>query len=98
MCRSPMCTSRDFLLWPLLTPTDLATALLAEVESRTISIDAGRAAPATAVTARFGVVCFTLGIRTQLPLASTLALKERATRATVGTDLAAGCGCANCTQ
>ena len=86
---SAMCLPRGRLLRPTLPPTYLTTTLLAEVESRTISIDAGRAAPATAVTARFGVICLALGIRTQLLLATTLALEERTAGATVRTTVVA---------
>ena len=95
---SAMCLPRGRLLRPTLPPTYLTTTLLAEVESRTISIDAGRAAPATAVTARFGVFRLAIGIRTQLLLATTLALEERTAGATVRADLIAGYGCNVCTQ
>lgn len=87
-CRSGMRFPRSLLLRPSLPPADLTTALLAEIESWTISVDAGRAAAAAAVTARFGVRA--IRIRTQLLLAATLALKERAARATVRTDAVAG--------
>ena len=93
-----MCLPHGRLLRPSLPPADLTTALLTEKESRAISIDAGRAAAAAAVTARFGIICLALGIGTQLLLATTFALKERAARAAVRTDLIADCGCNVSTQ
>ena len=56
-CRSGMRLPLGRLLRPTLPPADLTTALLAEIESWTISVDAGRAAAAAAVTARFGLIC-----------------------------------------
>lgn len=98
MRRSRICFPQGLLLRPTLPSTDLTTALLTEIESRAISIDAGRAAPATAVTARFGVIRLAIRIRTQLLLATTLALEERTAGATVRADLIAGYGCNVCTQ
>lgn len=95
MRRLVLCSFRSLLILSHLPPADLTTALFAEVESRAISIDTGRAAPATAVTARFDGLAPT---RTQLLLATTLALKERTAGSTVGTALICSLRCAVCTQ